>query len=183
MTHQLEESLARLERSKSSVGCPAALLDPWFAYLTPWFDYAVSDAAWSNMVARYGNVVRKLMSLPSELRVRLDYGARAIIVREAMRHTQEARSLVVCETVAQLCEAVAAGQPIDEKAFDAAAAQAAQAAPWVAAAAQAAGERAAVRAARAAAERAAWGRAAPLVAAQAAVDRITTAIFDLIETS
>jgi hypothetical protein len=104
-------------RAKSVEACPAELLDPWFANLTQWFDDAGSDAAWPGMVARYGAVVRKLMSLPLERRMKIEYASRAIIVREVMRHTMDAEVLSVCEIVASLSESVADGSPRDEAAF------------------------------------------------------------------
>jgi hypothetical protein len=103
--------------ARSVKACPAHLVDPWFAHLSPWFDDAGSDAEWPGMVARYGNVVRKLMSLPSELRMMIEYASRALIVREAMKYTKNDGALEVCETVAALCETVADGGTRDEKAF------------------------------------------------------------------
>jgi hypothetical protein len=154
-------------------GCPAELLDPWFASITVWFDDTGSEDAWPMMVARYGPVVRKLMSLPTERRARLDYGARAIIVREAMRHTTDAQVFAACEAVAALCEGVAAGQPRDDVAFKTAARAAARAATdgW-----------AIVDPAAWAAAHAEWSaRAGAEAMGGAKTDQITTAIFDMIE--
>jgi hypothetical protein len=177
--------------AESPSACPAELLDPWFAHLTPWFDDAGSEAAWPAMVARYGGVVKKLMSLPAERRTQLDYASRAIIVREAMRYTSDKQVLASCETVAVLCEGVASGMPRDDEAFEKAAAaeeataraaSTARAAARAAAAAAAAGATArAAAAAAAAGARAAAEAEAAEAAAAAAADRITVKIFDLIE--
>jgi hypothetical protein len=184
----------------SAGDCDPELIDPWFAYMTPWFDTDGSAEAWPAMVSRYGGVARKLMSLPAERRMQLGYGARAIIIRDAIQYTHAAGVLAACERVASLCESRAdVNNTSLVEARTAAEEMAARAPTWTAAAVA----RVAARAARAeawAAEEAAraaiWAADEAAIATRtlasvweaeetrvAAADRITTAIFDLIERS
>jgi hypothetical protein len=126
------------------------------------------------MVSRYVPIVERWHTLTPERDRCLEYAVRALCVREAMRHTSDASVLAVCERVALLCEAVAAGGAIDAPAFatTAKAARAARAAREAASAARAAEEAAAwaalAAAAASAAEEAAWAAAAAEEAAEAA---------------
>jgi hypothetical protein len=175
--------------------CPASVIPPWLAYLTPWLDDAGSLAAWPAMVRRYARLAHRWHVLTPETWRRLDYAARAICVREAVRHTTNAQSIEACETVIALCDRAASGdQPVAEAwaaaaaaAKAVAAAEAEAGAAWAAAkavagsAAEAARAGSAAEAARAVwsasaawAAGAAWAAARAAAWAAAAVDRATS---------
>ena len=80
--------------------CPATLCPAWLAHLLPWINDAGSVAAWPAMVARVARLAPKFSSLSPEV----EWRVRALCVREAMRHTDDALVLAVCERIAQLCE-------------------------------------------------------------------------------
>lgn len=150
----LSPEVAKSERAGD---CPAEVMPAWLAHMTQWIDDAVSDAAWPDIIKRYGGLARRWHVLSPEAWRRAEYGARVAAVREAMRHTTDAAVLAACEGVLRVIEPVARGQPLDEEARQAAAA--------------------AEAAAAAAAEAARWAAAA----ARWAADRLVTAILDIIE--
>jgi hypothetical protein len=177
--------------AESAAVCPAEIMPAWLAHLTPWLGDNGSISTWPAMVRRYAAVAHRWHVLTPETWRRLDYAARAICVREALRHTTNAGAIEACETVIALCDRAASGdQPAAEawsKAAGAAwaeawAAGAAWAEAWAAGAAWAAWAAAAEATAREA-EAAAWAGAAARAAARAAAaaDRITAAILSAIE--
>ena len=150
----------------------------WLAHLTPWMDDRGTKAAWYSMVRRYAGLARRWHVLSEETWTRLNYHSRAIIVREAMTHTNDTKVIKVCERVASLCERRANGELGLEAAMEEAAAAAAR---WAAAAAAAAAARWAAEVAAEAAARRAAEAAARWPAEVAAADRMTAAILDAIE--
>lgn len=113
---------------RSSGACPAEVMPAWLATLTPWIDDAGSAEAWPAMVRRYAAVAARWHVLSSADWLRVEYAVRALIVREAIRHTTEPAALAACERVAVLCEGVASGGAVDDEAFRSARVAAAEAA-------------------------------------------------------
>jgi hypothetical protein len=74
-----------------------------------WIDDAPSEAAWPGYVERYAAVLPRLASLPESASRTCEYAVRALILREACGHTQDARAVAVCEAVIALCDRVVAG--------------------------------------------------------------------------
>jgi hypothetical protein len=138
--------------------CPSEVMPQWLAHLTPWIDDAGSSVMWSSVVSRYAAIAHKWGDWSAEAWERKHYLIRAAFVREAMRHTKDARTLEVCETSAALCERQGQGGIVVRKDWRAAE-SAAKAAAWAAeSAAESAAKAAAWAAAKAAAESAASAR-------------------------
>jgi hypothetical protein len=154
--------LAALSPESGNAGkacmCPAAVMAPWLAHLTPWIDDSGSLELWPSVVRRYAAVARRWAEWTDATWERKNYSIRALIVREAARHTTDARALSACSRVIALCDSRAGGQETREEDW-AAARAAARAAAASAASASAAAE-AAVAASAAAAEAAAARAAA-----------------------
>jgi len=89
----------------------------WLAYLTAWLEGATSDsdAMWKELVTRYVRLASRWHVLDAEDWRRLDYAVRAVCLKEAMRHTQDEKTLRVCKHVLDLCDQEAQGERVDAK--------------------------------------------------------------------
>jgi len=163
--------------------CPGSVMPQWLAYLTPWIDDAPSDEAWEELVARYAELASRWHVLDAEDWRRLDYAVRGIVLREAMQHTQEEKTLQVCKHVLDLCDREAQGEPIDTKTWSAAntRAKAVAASAWKAKEAVSTVKAAEVAAFASKAETEAAWAAFSWVQVSGNVDRLVAAILDKIE--
>ena len=177
--------------------CPANIMPSWLAHLTPWIDDRGSLAAWPEMVRRYASLAHRWHVLSPSAWNRLDYRFRIAALDEASEHYDHKaypRVAAVVARVRALCTRAADGD-MPGKRHWAETARAAEAAETVAVAARAVAV-AEARAATATAARAVvWAVAATAARAVAwavavawaaeaeaeAVDRLTAALFDLIE--
>lgn len=154
--------------------CPTSTCPQWLAHLLPWMDDAGSVEHWPTVVERVVRLAPRFGGVSPAC----DWRVRALCVREAMRHTDDAAVLAVCERVAALCERRGRGEPAAEaEAREAAAEADARELAAKAAAREAEAEteaRAAEPAAEAAAE-AAWAAWAAAAAARVAAAWATTA--------
>jgi hypothetical protein len=101
--------------SENTASCPSDQLPQWFAYLIPWMDDQGTEEQWLVFAERISAVLRAPRTVDQWHRA--EYAVRALCVREAMRHTDDASVLEVCENVASLCDVVFSGEPRDNKAF------------------------------------------------------------------
>ncbi len=102
--------------------CPADQLWPWFSELVPWITDRGSAAKAASVLDRLGDLAERLDELTAQDGAELDYGVRAIAVREAMRHTVDNVVLAVCERTALLCERAGRGEDVSRNEWDTAAA-------------------------------------------------------------
>lgn len=119
----------------TAIACPASICPIWWAEWTVFVDDAGSLGAWPGHVQRYAQLAHRWHVLTPEDWTRLDYEVRAACVREAMRWTQDASVLEVCETVAVLCERRSRGGAVGDAEWQAT--WAASEAAWSAASAAA----------------------------------------------
>lgn len=146
-------------QAQSALSCPADVIPPWLAYMTPSMDDNGTAEAWPAFVQRYATVVRRgAEALDTAGWRRAEYRVRALCVREAMAHTDNADVLAACQTVVSLCDRVVSGDEPTACEWEAATAAAAA---WAAATA--------------------WAAAAARAAAAAAWDRISEGVLDAIE--
>jgi hypothetical protein len=96
--------------------CPVALMPSWFACMTVWLDDAGSDAAWPAMVVRYASLARRWDILDHVAWRRLDYGARASVLREARALVPDdgsASALRAFDALRALLDRAAQGEEIE----------------------------------------------------------------------
>lgn len=103
---------------RDASACPSDVMPAWLAHMTPWLDDAPSRMAWPGIIRRYADIAGRWHVLDDAAWPRAEYRVRAACVREVMQHTSDNIVLAACERVAALCEAVAAGEPIDHAAFE-----------------------------------------------------------------
>lgn len=169
-------------KERSEAVCPSSIMRPWLAYLTVWLDDCGSQEAWWDRIKRYANVIERVSHLDDAADQKLQYAIRALCVREAMSHTNNAEAIDICQSVVKLCESVASGNPIDVIAF----AEARERANsfWYAAEDS---PSCAIRVAGAAAAEAAVAAAArwsvPSAESAESADRLSSAIIDAMEKS
>ena len=172
-------------RDGSAAACPAELMPAWLAHLTPWIDDAGSEENWMETVFRFADLAASWHVLDTETWRRLEYRVKAVVVREAVRHTTNAGALSACETVIDLCDRAASGEAIPDTTWSAArsaARSAERSATWSAARSA----ESAAWSAESAASSAAWNAesaASAVDAANAAADRIIAGVLDAIETA
>jgi hypothetical protein len=101
--------------SESPASCPADQLPQWLAYLIPWMDDKGTKKRWRGFAERLSAVLKAPRT--ADQWHRAEYAVRALCVRDAMRHTDDASVLEVCSKVVDLCELVAAGEAHNSKNF------------------------------------------------------------------
>ena len=158
-------------RDGSAAACPAELMPAWLAHLTPWIDDAGSEENWMETVFRFADLAASWHVLDTETWRRLEYRVKAVVVREAVRHTTNAGALSACETVIDLCDRAASGEAIPDTTWSAARSAARSA------------ERSATWSAARSAAWSAESAASAVDAANAAADRIIAGVLDAIETA
>jgi hypothetical protein len=104
--------------SENPASCPADQLPQWFAYLIPWMDDKGTKKRWFGFAERLSAVLKAPRT--ADQWHRAEYAVRALCVREAMRHTDDASALEICEKVISLCGSVTSGEARNSKAFSAA---------------------------------------------------------------
>ena len=105
--------------AKSAAACPAAVVPAWFAHMTQRFDDNVSLAYWPTFLLDYARIVRRAAeTLTPEQWERVGYGARAIVLRVALRHA--CKSTPAVAAVLALCEREARGEVVSRDEWPAA---------------------------------------------------------------
>lgn len=98
--------------------CPAALMPSWLACMTVWLDDAGSEAAWPAMVVRYASLARRWDVLDDVAWRRVDYSARAGVLREARALVpDDGSSLRALDALLALLDRAAQGEEIEATAW------------------------------------------------------------------
>ena len=188
-------------KEQSAESCPARIMPPWLAHLTVWIDDEGSQAAWLAMILRYASLAHRWHVLGAEGWNRIDYRFRVAILDEASKHydhNAHPNLAAVVARVRSLCTRAADGNmlEINERALAAKAAMvvlralrnspisAVRSAGKVADVALTATwtyDPAVFSAADKAAWAAAWAAAGSEEARTQTVDRLTAALFEMIE--